>query len=422
MGKRRSLLTSTEAAERLGVKPATLYAYVSRGLLESHEGDEPRERLYRRDQVEALRERRARRRDPARVSAGALAWGLPVLESSIGLISEGSLYYRGLEVGRLARERRVEEVASWLWRGSFEAADLFPARAPSPSGAWRRVLDELADRHPGERLQIALRYAAVHDAAAMDLRPERIARAGARLLTLLVETAAGVRKSGRRSLLEPLVEAWVPDLEGGERLLHGALVLCADHELNVSSFTARCVASAGSSPYEAVAAGLGALRGFRHGGYSDRVAEMLLGLGVDPDARRDVRPVDVQREVETRLQRGERVPGFGHPLYPAGDPRCRVLLALLDECCPGNRAVAGARVVAEQVAALIDVPPNVDFALATTSCALRLAPGGAFTLFALGRTMGWIAHVIEEVGRARLIRPRARYVGPPPRADGEGGR
>ncbi|HVR28611.1 MAG TPA: citrate synthase family protein [Thermoanaerobaculia bacterium] len=411
-----TLLTAAEAARALGIKPSTLYAYVSRGLLHSQAGPDARSRRYPRDEVERLRLRRDGRRDPTEVSREALSWGLPVLESAITLIGDGALYYRGLEVGALARERRFEEVAALLWLGELSrAADLFPARPVELPATWRRVLHSLRDRHPGERLQVVLRFAASEDPAAMDLRPERLAAWGARLLALLIATVGGRRHRAGEPLLGPLREAWTPDVAGGERLLHGALILCADHELNVSSFTARCVASAGSNPYEALAAALGALRGFRHGGHSDRVEEMLAELGLHRVIEGPVPAHEVRRLVEERLQRGERIPGFGQPLYPEGDPRWLVLLDLLDATFPGSAVVAAARAVAAEVESLIGQRPTVDFALATLSLELGLGPGGAFTVFALGRTAGWIGHVIEEYARGQLIRPRARYTGPMPR-------
>jgi citrate synthase len=414
---RGPLLTAREAAVELGVKPETIYAYVSRGLLHSQAGPDSRSRLYPRDEVEGLKLRRAGRRDPAAVSREALSWGLPVLESAITLIRDGSLYYRGLEVGGLARTLDFERVASLLWHGDpARAAELFPVRSMELPAAWRRVVASLRDRHPGERLQVVLRYAASEDAAAMDLRPEGLAAWGARLLALLVASVCGRRHHPGEGLLAPLYEAWMPGVAGAARLLDGALILCADHELNVSSFTARCVASAGSNPYEAVAAALGALRGFRHGGHSDRVEDLLTQLGVHrlndgPPPRQEIR-----RVVEERLQRGERIPGFGQPLYPDGDPRCRVLLDLIEQAYPGSVTVAAARAVAAEVEALISQRATIDLALATLSLELALGPGGAFTIFALGRTAGWVGHVMEEYQRGRLIRPRARYVGPPPGA------
>jgi citrate synthase len=248
----------------------------------------------------------------------------------------------------------------------------------------------------------------------MDLRPERLAAWGARLLALLVATVSGRRHGAGEALLAPLREAWAPNVAGGDPLLDGALILCADHELNVSSFTARCVASAGSNPYEAVAAALGALRGFRHGGHSDRVEDLLAELGVHRVVEGPPPRHEVRRLVEERLQRGERIPGFGQPMYPEGDPRCRVLLELIEEAHPGSTVLAAARAVAAEIEGLIGQRPTIDFALATLSLELGLGPGGAFTVFALGRTAGWVGHVMEEYARGRLIRPRARYTGPSP--------
>ncbi|MDX1383564.1 MAG: citrate synthase, partial [Thermoanaerobaculia bacterium] len=169
MSPKKSLMTAREAAAALGVKLPTLYAYVSRGLLHSRQGEGSRSRLYLRQEVEALRRRRERRRDPRQATAGALDWGLPVLDSGVTLIADGRLYYRGRDACDLARRATLEEVAALLWTGSEErAGEIFPEPAPVLTAPWRGVLAELADRHPGERLQIVLRFAATRDAAAMD--------------------------------------------------------------------------------------------------------------------------------------------------------------------------------------------------------------------------------------------------------------
>jgi citrate synthase len=196
-------------------------------------------------------------------------------------------------------------------------------------------------------------------------------------------------------------------------VIGAALVLAADHELNVSSFTARCVASAGSSPYDAVTGGLAALRGFRHGGCSDQMEALLASLGIRAGMRSAPPRDRLRDELARRLELGTPVPGFGHRLYPNGDPRCRTLLALMAERLPASRVLDAVGVLADEGESLLGDRPNVDFALASLSAELGLRPGGAFTLFALGRTVGWVAHAIEEYARDRLIRPRARYVGAP---------
>jgi len=185
-------------------------------------------------------------------------------------------------------------------------------------------------------------------------------------------------------------------------LLDAALVYCADHELPVSTFAARCVASSGASPYAVVLAGLAALGGVKHGGQVELVEAFLREVETEGDAR---------TVISGRLRRGERIPGFGHSLYPDGDPRGAGLLHLTTEAYPTSPAVQRSRAVAEEILHLMGSRPNVDFALATLARTLSLPAGAAVALFGLGRTVGWIGHAIEQYEDDTLIRPRARYTG-----------
>jgi citrate synthase len=168
------------------------------------------------------------------------------------------------------------------------------------------------------------------------------------------------------------------------------------------------VASARSTPYAVVLAGLAALRGTRHGGHSERV-EAFFSDFEDWDA-----PAVVAERIRGRLQRGEAIPGFGQPLYPNGDPRSRLILELLTEARPGAPFLEVAQRIAAEVQGLLGEWPNLDFSLGALSRVLGLRRGSSLTLFALGRTVGWIAHAIEQYQDRRLIRPRARYTGPAP--------
>jgi len=181
-------------------------------------------------------------------------------------------------------------------------------------------------------------------------------------------------------------------------------VLCADHELNVSSFVARCAASAGASPYDVVSAAVATLKGYKHGGAAERVT----GLLAEAETPKRSRAL-----VASRLRRGEALPGFGHPLYAAGDPRASLLLRLA--ASSGNEAEWRAiRNLARAGSELLQDHPNLDFGLAAVTRTYRLPAQAPVLLFALGRTVGWIAHAIEEYARGQLIRPRARYTGPVP--------
>ncbi len=188
-------------------------------------------------------------------------------------------------------------------------------------------------------------------------------------------------------------------------LLGSALVFCADHELPVSTFAARCVASSEATPYAVVLAGLAALGGVKHGGEVELVEAFLREVEAVGDAR---------AAISGRLRRGERIPGFGHSLHTNGDPRAAGLLRLTAEVYPNGQAVALSEAVVGEALRLMGVRPTVDFALVIIARTLGLPPGGATALFALGRTIGWIGHAIEQYEDGSLIRPRARYVGEQP--------
>ncbi|HET6659664.1 MAG TPA: citrate synthase family protein [Rubrobacter sp.] len=398
-------LSSGQAAEELGIRLPTLYAYVSRGIVRSEavEG-KGRARRYRAEDVRRLKERKDGRRDPEGVVEGALHWGMPVLESGITLIGGGGLYYRGRDVVDLAGEKSIEEVAALIWTGDEAMARaLFPPEMSGPSLRIRNVVDSVTGLTPVEVFQVLLPVAAAEDPAAYDLRPDAVARTGARILRLMTDVVAGESIPGLAGTLQ---RGWSPDSPGAADLLGAALVFCVDHELPVSTFAARCVASSEATPYAVVLAGLAALGGVKHGGEIELVQAFLREVEDAGDAR---------AVISGRLRRGERIPGFGHSLYPEGDPRGAGLLRLTARAYPESVAVVLSDTVAGEMLRLMDEHPTVDFALATVARTLALPPGGAVALFALGRTVGWIGHAIEQYRSGSLIRPRARYVGEQPR-------
>jgi citrate synthase len=385
------LLTAREAADRLGIKLDTLYAYVSRGRLRSVLVPGTRERRYRGEDVEALLNTRSGARPPHTRDPEAL---MPVIGSSICLIENGHLYYRGKDAVRLSDTASLEEVASLLWleEGGSEVADAsWPIRPASAVPASGLI----------ERCQVRLTLLGDEDLPAFDLTRPRVIRTGRRILHELTACVAPALPSPE-PIHRRLAAAW--RLDGpGEDFVRRCLVLIADHELNPSTFVARCVASTGATLYAAVAAALSALSGSRHGGETARAAGLLRELvqGSDPMAA-----------MTARLGRGERLPGFGQPLYPEGDPRAAAILAALVPAAPDAHALA--ETAADTGFRLTGRRPNVDFALAAAEIGLGLPRSAALGLFVIGRTVGWIAHAIEQYQSDMLIRPRARYLGPRP--------
>ncbi|WP_034386236.1 citrate synthase family protein [Deinococcus sp. YIM 77859] len=402
-------LTAAEATARLGVKVSTLYAYVSRGLIRSEPGPSgTRERRYSAEDVERLLRRQAGRRDPQGAAEEAvqeaLAWGMPVLESALTCIADGRLWYRGRDVARLAETATVEEVAALLWTGDMANGARLPLRArllPAPLPP--------ADTVP-EALGYALVQAGAHDLAALDQRPDALPVAAARILNLLyatLERQAGVPPAPDLPLHARLARTWGADA-GGADLLRRALVLLADHELNASAFAARVAAGGGASlPHSALAA-LAAVQGTSHGLAGVAAYELL----------QQAWKTNPARALRQGIRRHAQPPGFGHRLYPEGDPRARVLLAALEAARPEAPAVLAAQALVNHMREETGEAPNIDLALAALVWVLGRGAEDTVTLFALGRTPGWLAHAIEARTSGRMIRPRARYVGR--REDGDG--
>jgi citrate synthase len=404
-------LTAQEAIAILGVQANTLYAYVSRGLIRS-EVFEGKGHRYCAEDIENLRKRKQYRKDPVKLVESALHFGTPLLESSITLIESGQFYYRGYNAVELAQSASLEEVALLLWSGLwvdqarekyFETPLVLPKLLPplDLEKFWKNL-------SAIELFQVVLPLVAAEDLSAYDIRKNTVIAKGAFLLKLMVALAA--RKlpfSGSfQGLASLLQESWIPERKDASALLNSALILCADHELNVSSFTARCVASGDSTPYSVVLAGLAAFQGAQHGWYSERVEALF---------REVENPLEAPKYLALRLKRGEALPGFHHPLYPQGDPRGRALMELTQKYFPDSPELAKAQAIAQAGFQLVQHYPTIDFGLVTLVRTLQLPSATAMTLFALGRTIGWIGHALEQYEQKKLIRPRARYIGERPR-------
>lgn len=414
------LLSADEAAERLGVQRATLYAYVSRGWLRSVAGS-GRSRLYPVDEVERLRARTQARSGHAPVAAAALRWGDPVISSEITAITAEGPRYRGVSAIALVEGgSSYEAVAELLWRGPQADAN---ASAPAPwrvgklglgLAALRRDLGARVEPLDVIRLAIAVlgaREAAVGlaEAAELALAQGIIVRLAA--LAGLAYDEANARAAARAEGMAKIVaQALVGRGEPAiVQALEAALILSADHELNTSTFAARVVASTGADLHACLGAAAAAIAGPRHGGACARVEYLVDESGTFG------RPEDVVRE---RFARGESVPGFGHKLYPGGDPRAAYLLELATERGRRVAALRRLRAIAGAMADAGHPAPTLDFGLVALCEALALPRGSATALFALGRTAGWVAHVQEQRRQGFLLRPTARYVGP---GAGEGG-
>jgi citrate synthase len=410
-------MTSREACEALSIKPASLYAYASRGLLTSVPGPAgSRARRYLREEVLRLKARHDARTGHAPVAAGALRWGEPVLDSAITEITDLGPRYRGRLATELAKDGvPFESAAELLWTGALPAETRWPDHGGELPRAVVRLVED-APASPLHRVPLLLAALAAVDRArftpaldrGLSARPAELARARAIVASMptivLAEAGAAdlppestvARRLARRARARPT--------RAIAAAFDAALVLSMDHELNVSAFAARVTASAGSDLYACLIAAACALSGPRHGGACERVELLLDEVETSGSA---------ERVLEARAARGEPIPGLGHPLYPAGDPRGRALLErarTVDARRPRTRA---AEDVARAARKLFALEPTIDLGLVAVAESCRARRGTASAVFAVGRAAGWVAHVLEQRESPHLLRPRARYVGQP---------
>ena len=376
------MLSTEEAARRLGIKVPTLYAYVSRGLLESHRDPTRRGSLFDLADIEALAARsRGGRQTATRLAT--ITTGVTQLDQHLGPI------YRGRLATDLAGGSSFEDVAELLWQteggGDWSAPDLGPC-------SLTQTLD---------RMRWALVVCGATDPLRSDLRPVAVARA-ARRATAALTAAVGPAAAGFDDGAS--VAARLGARLGGSSsavptaAVNAALVLMADHELATSTMAVRIAASVRSDPYDALLAGLATLAGPLHGGASQQAYELLAVAERDGAAR----------ALNDVLREHGRLPGFGHSVYKSGDPRFGALLALAEPLLGAERRALVREVIA--LAAAHEVPAaNCDLALAALSWGTGMPPDTGRTIFAVARVAGWTAHYMEELAE-RPLRFRARAV------------
>ncbi|REE63879.1 citrate synthase [Streptomyces sp. 3212.3] len=398
-------ITTREAAELLGVKPETVYAYVSRGQLSSRREPGGRGSTFDTEEVAALARRN--RREPA---GGSPAAGELSVRTSITLIEKDRYFYRGVDATELADRHSYEEIAEWLWTGRLRPGITFTAPEAAVTVARRAVAALPEHTGPTDRLRVAAIAAATADPLRFDLSPQAVLGAARALIPTLVAALPPLRPDHRDE--GPLARRLWGRLTGRDPdetsvgALDTALGLLVDHDLAASTLAVRVAASARAHAYAAVSAGLGVLEGPLHGAAGGLAHRMLL----DVLDRGTAAPV-----VADELRAGRRIPGLGHRLYPGEDPRARALFSVLEELPAAAPALAAARDIVSTTARHAPLHANVDLALAVLTVASGMEATAAETVFAVARTAGWIAHTLEEYEERPLrMRPSGRYAGARP--------
>jgi len=415
LGQAQAYVTADEAARSLGIKVATLYAYVSRGIVRSIAEPGRRRRLYYREDVERAARRMGGRAGMPETVEAVLSWGQPVIQTALTDLTAMGPVYRGRSaIGLAEAGRSFESVAELLWTGM----DLPQLAAWQVGPAPEQLAQRLAAsaRSPealsGPRL-IALTTSVitVWTPRAPDFERGTTVSDARELIVLYAGALGLMGKPGRflapPSAGWPVAELLLRALTGttsreAVRALNYALVLCADHELSSATLSARVAASCAADLRACILAAVATHSGkFFAGGCDD--AEALL---------RTARGADEMHAVMAGIERsGARIPGYNMKAYPKGDPRARKLLELAARL--GGKSERILEVVSG-VETRFDLQPSLEVGLVALCVALDLPVGGAAAIWTLGRVAGWVAHVIEQRQAAFLMRPRARYVGPPP--------
>jgi len=351
--------------------------------------------------------------------------GIVATTSSISSIIDGVLTYRGFHIDDLAENATFEEVIYLLWFGKLpnrsELAKLkedLVLHAVLPEEIIRQIKLFPRNMHPMAALRTAVSALALYDDEANDMSRESNIRKAVKLqaqVPAIVAAFARIRE-GKEPVAPKsgasIAENFLYMLTGQdpERIaieaLDKALVLHADHELNASTFAARVTVATLSDMYSGMTSAIGALKGPLHGGANEAVMEMLEEIGTIEN---------VETYINNKLANKEKIMGFGHRVYKNGDPRAKHLQKMSYEMgkITGNMKWYDMSVkIEEVVTSKKGLKPNVDFYSASVYTSLQF-PRDLFTpIFAVSRTSGWTAHMLEQYENNRLIRPRAEYVGP----------
>jgi len=372
-----------EACRLLGVRAQTIYAYASRGKVEvAPDPQDSRRSLYRAEDVRALARRKQDGRKPSTLASNAMFGAEPSIPTGLCTFMRGHLLYRGQDAIELAGNASLEDVARLLWQ--TDRAVAFAGAEPDSTRARGRV---------NAFVLLATLAAKGHSTRG---RMPGVLRDEAQSLVGQLAGAFGAAHGDGAPLHLRFAQGWKV---GGPvaDLLRRAMVLLADHELTSSAFATRIAASTGASLPACLLAGLSTFSGPLHGDASGRVRALLEEVG----------RLGHKAAAERYLSAGLEIPGFGHHLYPDGDPRAAALLAHFDPPTTIARFMESAQ-------ALTGLQPNIDLVLAAVVARHRLPVDAAFALFATARSVGLLAHAMEQLSVPQVIRPRGRYTGPLP--------
>ncbi|WP_322060117.1 citrate/2-methylcitrate synthase [Paraburkholderia sp. J63] len=412
----KDLLTRAEVLELLSIKPSTLYAYVSRGMIKTAPHADGRRSLYYRTDVERVRSRKRGRPPAVAAAESTMHWGAPVVASAITQVTPGGPLYRSRSAVEMARagvafESVVQLLITGMWQDNF---------APWPAIATPADVRQLLDHYRktsvsgdiGNLLGMITFGLGMQDRGAKEIADGASVPA-ARLIMQTMAGCLGFLQVARRyaerqpyeSLATFLLRAnGIAPAPEAVRAVNGALIVLADNELAPATFAARIAASTNADLYNCVSAAIGAHVGFSTGTATQKVETALL---------QTTSAKDLSQRAGLVKEYGASLFGFNHPMYPGGDPRADLILELTRSLPKLDAGTRNTLAFLDDVRGSFESSPGVAVSLVTLTRALGMPDGSATAIWILSRTSGWVAHVLEQRTLGFLLRPRAKFVGNP---------
>ena len=407
-------LSREEAVQLLGIKAGTLYTYVSRGWIRSTAGPDKKLKLYSREDIEKLRTRSHAKSGERFTANDGLRWGEPILNTSITQLTPAGPKYRNrLAVDLVRAHCSFEGVVELLWSGTW-LDDPISWHFEPPLLNGNRLLSALGDLKGAadivQTFSLLTLAAGIAEHNRAEIKRGTTTLAARQLIASMVgcfgfiskhhsfsfpESANGVAEGLARALAIRVSEENVS-------AFNAVLVLVADHEMAPPTFAARVAASSGADLYSCILTALCTHTGTRVRNACDKVEEMFADAPTDAQFR---------SRLKAPQKSGAKLPGFNHPLYPKGDPRARVLIELAKNIKDQTKHSERFYELIDFIADELHVQPSVEAGVVAICFALGLPKQSAVGLLTLGRTAGWVAHVLEQRLAGIMLRPTPRYVG-----------
>jgi citrate synthase len=414
----KDLMTRDEVLETLNIKPGTLYAYVSRGIIKTAPHSDGRKSLYLRTDVERVGSRKRGRPSRSASAESTMHWGEPVIASAITQITQAGPVYRNRSAVDMARAAvSFESVAQLLFTGTWQDSFAAWPDIETPSDTQRLLQSYKAAYKAGLRsndisnlIGMVTFALGMHDRGAAEISNGTSVPAARLLIQSMAGCLGFLGKDARfqcRRAHEGLA-SFILRATGAKtsaaalRALNGAMTVLADNELAPATFAARIAASTNADLFNCVAAAIGSHVGFSTGTATQRIETALL---------QSTTAKDLEQRMSMVREYGASLFGFNHPMYPDGDPRADVILDLVAELPDLPAGTRNTLAFLTTARSTLKAHAGVAIALVVLTRALAMPDGSATAIWILSRTAGWVAHILEQRTQAFLLRPRARFVG-----------